>query len=395
MLRRDFLKSSLALGCSAAASPLVTPVAFASAPWDSRLVVIVLRGAMDGLDVVQPYGDLGLRDLRPTLALTPDSGLIDLDGFYGMNASLDPLRPLWDRGELGFVHAVSTPYRDKRSHFDGQDILEAGGPDKLRDGWLNRMVANIPGVNAEFAYAVGREQMLILSGDAQVSRWAPDLSFELSEQVEYLLGRVYENDPLFATASSDAIAIAKNIMDAGDDGFEPDMGMMQGVGRGNHVQLAEFAAERLRGDSRIASFSLSGWDTHANQKSSLKTPLNRLSQVILALRANLGSVWDKTAVIAMTEFGRTARENGVKGTDHGTGGLMITAGGAIRGGRVVADWPGLGEGDLYADRDLMPTRDVRSASAWIMRGLFSLPDDVIRSTIFPEVDLGTDPKFFG
>ena len=151
MDRRLFLNG--VLGCSLAASPLVTPVTLASAPWDTRLVVLILRGAMDGLDVVQPYGDPALAKLRRTLLTGPENGALDLDGFYGLHPGLTGLKPLWDAGEIAFAHAVSTPYRDARSHFDGQDMLEAG-TDTLagvRDGWLNRMLQAVPGITAQTA----------------------------------------------------------------------------------------------------------------------------------------------------------------------------------------------------------------------------------------------------
>jgi len=183
MERRKFLIGGTLLGCSAAASPFVTPVAMAAAPWDARLVVVILRGAMDGLDVIQPYGDPDLAGLRPTL-LTGEAGeATDLDGFYALNRHFSPLMPLWDAGQFGAVHAVSTPYRDKRSHFDGQDILEAGLPDLsgggLRDGWLNRMLQVVPGLEPEVAFAIGREQMLVLAGDAPASRWSPDARLQI------------------------------------------------------------------------------------------------------------------------------------------------------------------------------------------------------------------------
>ncbi len=398
MNRRKFLLTGAALGCSAAASPLLTPVAFASAPWDNRLIALILRGAMDGLDAVQPYGDAAYAGLRPTLAA--GEAAADLDGFYSLHPALAPLMPLWAKGELAFSHAVSTPYRDKRSHFDGQDILEAGVAalgTGVRDGWLNRLMQTVPGVSAETAYAIGREQLLILKGQADVSQWAPDTKLELSPQAKRLLDMVFHDDPLFQQASSEAITIAEQIAaDAGGDAtLDSDMAaspMMAGVQMtGDHVKLAEFAAARLRGDTRIASFSIPGWDTHNAQSGPLGRALGTLSDTILTLKAGLGDVWGKTAVVCMTEFGRTARENGTRGTDHGTGGAMVFAGGAIRGGRVVADWPGLADGDLYAGRDLMPTRDVRAHAGWIMRGMFGVDSGVVERAIFPGLDLGADP----
>ncbi|TNY33620.1 DUF1501 domain-containing protein [Pelagovum pacificum] len=386
MDRRDFLLRGTALGCTAAASPFVTPVALASAPWDNRLVVVILRGAMDGLDVVQPYGDAGLAGLRPDLPSGEAGGGMDLDGFFSMHASLGALSPLWRSGELGFVHAVSTPYRDKRSHFDGQDLLEAGigGTSGIRDGWLNRMLQQVPGLEQEIAYAVGREQMLILSGDKLVSSWAPGTDLQLGTETQRLLELVQHDDPIFRAASTDAIRIAAEARDLGNLAGEA-------VGRGTSVDVARFAASRLLADTRIASFSINGWDTHNQQARGLRQPLEELANTILTLKSSLGDVWSKTAVVCMTEFGRTARQNGSGGTDHGTAGAMLLAGGAVRGGRVVTDWPGLGEADLYDRRDLMPTRDVRAHAGWMMRGLFGLPQGTIESAIFPGLEMGGDP----
>ena len=396
MDRRKFLARITALGCSAAASPLITPVAFASAPWDARLVVIILRGAMDGLDAFRPIGDPEYAALRPTLL----KDTIDLTGFFGMHPALSPLRPLWDAGQMGAAHAVSTPYRDKRSHFDGQDILEAGKPGiegAGNDGWLNRMLQVMPNVEGQTAFAIGREQQLLLSGAAPAARWSPEAQLSLSPQAQLLLALVQGSDPLFQTASAEAIEIAQTVaMTAAQDAEDADMmlsdPMMQAVnGKAEHVQLADFAAARLRGETRIASFSINGWDTHLNQQGGLQRALRRLSDTILTLRAGLGPVWQKTAVLCLTEFGRTARENGTKGTDHGTGGAMVFAGGALNGGRVLGDWPGLSEADLYNRRDLMPTRDVRAYPAWVMRDLLGIDRRTIELSIFPGLEMGTNP----
>ena len=373
MDRRQFLST---IGCSAAASPFVTPMAFASGPWENRLVVIILRGAMDGLDAVAPVGDPALAGLRSSLGV---AGHLPLDGFYALHPALGRLMPLWQAGEFGAVHAVSTPYRDQRSHFDGQDILEAGvmGSDgRARDGWLNRMIQTVPGLRAEVAYAIGSDPMLILDGAAPVSRWAPAARLSVSPAAEELLALIQHGDPLFRDATAEALAIAEAV--AGE--------RMSGAG---YLRAAQFAAARLREDTRIASFSFGGWDTHARQAGALPRSLERLSDVILALRDGLGPVWDKTAVLCVTEFGRTARENGTGGTDHGTAGAMLYAGGALRGGRVVGEWPGLA--DLYAGRDLMPTRDVRAHIGWVMRGLFGLGVSDVERAVFPGVDMGGDP----
>jgi len=385
--RRLFLKGTALIGCSAAAHPVMTSMTFAAVPSDNRLVIIILRGAMDGLDAVQPYGDPMLAKLRPNLSTGPQNGALDLDGFYALHPKLAPLMALWKSGELAFVHAVATPYRDKRSHFDGQDLLEAGtGNDLPIDhqigGWLNRLLQAMPQARAETAYAVGTDQLKILSGKAAHLSWAPRASLALSPQAQMLLEHVYHEDALFRDAASDAI-----LLGAQTDGITGSKGPTAET-----ASLGAFAATRLNGASRIAAFSISGWDSHANQPQVLGRGLERLAAAILALKEGLGQNWRKTTVMAMTEFGRTVRENGSRGTDHGTGGAMIMAGGAIKGGRAYGDWPGLGEGQLYADRDLMPTRDIRAYAAWAMRGLFRTERDMLERTIFPGLDLGSDPR---
>ncbi|KGJ04564.1 Uncharacterized conserved protein, DUF1501 family [Paracoccus halophilus] len=384
--RRLFLKGTALIGCSAAAHPLMSSMTFAALPGDNRLVVIILRGAMDGLDVIQPYGDPALRQLRRKLATGPDRGALDLDGFYALHPGLAPLMPLWKNGELAFAHAVSTPYRDKRSHFDGQDVLEAGTGndlpvDRRVGGWLNRLLLATPGATAETAYSVGVEQMKILSGEAAHLSWAPRASLDLSAQAQLLLEHVYQADPLFRDAARDAIQIGAESM---------DMTRTQGP-TADATALGAFTASRLNGESRIAAFSIAGWDTHANQEVVLGRALDRLAAAILALRDGLGANWGRTTVLAMTEFGRTVRENGSGGTDHGTGGALIMAGGAIRGGRAYGEWPGLGEGQLYAGRDLMPTRDIRAYAGWAMQGLFGIERDRLERAVFPGLELGEDP----
>lgn len=399
--RRKFLIGGAALGCSAAASPLVTPVAMAAAPWDARLVVIILRGAMDGLDVIRPVGDPDFAALRPNLLTGDAADSTDLDGFFALNRHFGALMPLWNAGQFGAAHATSTPYRDKRSHFDGQDILEAGLPDLnsggLRDGWLNRMLQVVPGLEPEVAFAIGREQMMVLAGDAPASRWSPDAQLQISSNARALLDVVHHDDPLFRDASAAAITIAEQLslqeeMDAETLDMMQNSPMMSGVqGNGEHLKIAEFAASRLRDDTRIASFSINGWDTHARQDATMARSAQGLADTILTLRAGLGEIWDKTAVLCMTEFGRTARENGSLGTDHGTGGALLFAGGALRGGQVLGDWPGLADIDLYDQRDLLATRDVRDYAAWAMRGLMGLDQTLIETAIFPGLQMGPNP----
>lgn len=262
--RRLFLKGSALLGCSAAAHPLLNSMTFAALPSDNRLVVIILRGAMDGLDALQPYGDPMLRRLRRDLSVGPENGALDLDGFYALHPRLAPLMPLWRRGELAFAHAVSTPYRDKRSHFDGQDLLEAGTGndlpvDRRIGGWLNRLLQATPGATAETAYSVGVEQMKILSGKAAHLSWAPTASLSLSPQAQMLLEHVYHDDPLFRDAARDAVQIGSETSE-----IERIAGPT-----GDAQALARFAANRLNAESRIAAFSIPGWDSHARDRKSV------------------------------------------------------------------------------------------------------------------------------
>src|SRR5690625_997138 len=385
--RRLFLKSGMLTAGVAAAVPLTSQIAFATAPGENRLVVIILRGAMDGMDLFQPYGDPDLRNLRETISLGPEQGAHDLDGFFALHPELTPLMPLWRAGELGFVPAVSTPYRDKRSHFDGQDLLEAGaGADPQRgerDGWLHRLLHSLPGAASETAYSVGTEQMRILAGSAPARSWAPAIKLQLTPQAQRLLQHVYHEDPLFRAESEEAMEIAaQGLQQAREE---------QGPTREARA-VARFAADRLNGETRIATFSLNGWDSHVRQSRSLLKALQNLSAAILTLHEELGANWSRTTVLAMTEFGRTVRENGAGGTDHGTGSALLLAGGPVRGGRALGEWPGLGDGDLYAGRDLMPLDDVRRHAAWTLRGLFGVPPHALETEVFPGLDLGSDPR---
>ncbi len=381
--RRSFLKSALSVGCCAAASPLLTPVTVAAAPGENRLVVIILRGAMDGLGVVAPYGDRDYSGLRPRIALDPGNGLIDLDGHFGMHPKLSPLLPLWRAGELSFAHAVSTPYRDKRSHFDGQDILEAGTTSIVgaRDGWINRALTHMTNTSIDTAYSVGRENMLITTGPNPARSWAPGAKLPLGEDERALLQLIYAKDPLFADAAEAAADLSLTT------------GKQKAEGAKEAKVLAKYAADRLNEHARIATFSLGGWDTHVIQPAALNRPVARLATAITTLKDQLGANWALTMVIAMTEFGRTARENGSKGTDHGTGGAALLAGGALRGRRIYTDWPGLGEGDLYKDRDLMPTEDVRHYPAWALHALFGVEKTSLQRDVFPSLNMGDDRGF--
>lgn len=371
--RRGFL-----IGCSAAAAPLLTPVTFAATPGENRLVVIVLRGALDGLDLLRPLGDPAYDALRPRLSRHARRDPLDLDGFYALHPGCAGLLPLWQAGELAFATAVATPYRS-RSHFVGQDFLENGG-DEVRgtltpagDGWLNRALQHLPGTRPEMAVAVGQDRMLILDGKVPTRHWLPVADSGLSAQGLDLLGDLYASDPAFAAAYAETVLL-RDETDVGDRKDKKD-------------RLGQYVADRLNAEARIAAFSFSGWDTHHNQEVTITRRLEALTDLLLTLQVQLGANWQNTTILALTEFGRSAAENGSAGTDHGTGGAAILAGGAVRGGKVLGQWPGLDEANLLDRRDLMPTADVRGYAASLLHEMFGLPLSALTGDVFPTLDL--------
>lgn len=379
MDRRSFLTGALALGCAPAAMPLLTSATFASVPGEARLVVVVLRGGLDGLDLVRPVGDPAWAGLRPGAQEGASLG-----NAFALHPGVPGLAPLFAAGELGFVHAVATPYRARRSHFDGQDLLQAGTaedapPALRRTGWLNRLVGALPGARADTAFGLGREALPILAGPAPAGAWSPESQLRLGTQGRRLVSALYRGDPLFEEPAQTALALSRTLA-----AEAPGQGPLDEVDR-----FAAFAAARLRAETRIVALSLAGWDTHADQARTLGRPLARLEHLILRLRAELGPLWGRTAVLALTEFGRTVALNGSGGTDHGTGGVALFAGGALRGGRVLGRWPGLAQ--PLDGRDLEPTTDARAVAGWALRGLFGLERGLIEGALFPGLELGADP----
>ena len=373
MNRRAFLQTGAAglLGTLAASR-----LAFASAPTDNRFVFVFLRGGLDGLHALPPYADADYRRLRPGLALQADQ-VLSLDGYFGMHPSFAPLRPMWEAGSLAFVPAAATGYRE-RSHFDGQNMLEngSGHPFGARDGWLNRAILGLNAGDRRLGLALGPSVPLILQGPAHVQAWVDEQLPDLDDDFLARLARVYQSDPLFAAALGDARGVP-----------EPDMGAAADRAGQRGFTLAARAAGDLlsRPDGpRIAVMELQGWDTHTGQVWRLERMLSVLAEGLTTLASSLGSAWRNSVVMVGSEFGRTAAQNGSGGTDHGTGGLAILAGGAVRGGRIAGRWPGLTEAALFEGRDLLAANAYEGIFKAILIQHLGLNPAFIEAEVFPD-----------
>lgn len=385
MLNRRELLGALGLGAAAACVP---SVAFARTDGDARFVLVLLRGALDGLALVPPYGDGNYAGLRDALALPPPTesgGALKLDGLFGLHPSMPGVYEMYQQRDALLVHAVASPYRE-RSHFDGQDLLElgAGRPGALRDGWLNRALGPLASADTP-AIALAPNTPLVLRGDNAVTSWAPSRLPDAEESTLRRLEALYADDEFFATRLEQALVSREIAASAG--------GMTVGRRRGNEAQhfteLMSAAARFLStaGGPTVAVLEVGGWDTHANQGATTGALANRLQALdtgIANLRDGLQEHWRRTVVAVVTEFGRTVRVNGTRGTDHGTGAAALVAGGAVNGGRVICDWPGLAQKDLYQSRDLYPTSDVRGLFKGILVEHLRLAPGFVEQAVFPD-----------
>jgi uncharacterized protein (DUF1501 family) len=379
-------RRSALLGLATSVSLSRTSLALAAAPTDKRLVVIILRGALDGMAAVVPYGDPGLAGLRGEIvppAPGQADGLLELGGFFGLHPALTGVHQLYQANEALVVHAVAGCYR-VRSHFEAQDYLESGADHRMTSGWLNRAVAALPAAATQLpegdALAVGVSVPLLLRGPAQVANWAPHGFAQPAPELYATIAALNQTDPVTGPAIAEGLrarSFSASVMQADD----------VPAGRNAFPALARAAGEMLAAADgpRIAALEIGGWDTHTAQASRLNLPLKQLDGGLVALKTALGPAWAQTAVLVMTEFGRTARVNGTKGTDHGTGTVAFLAGGAIAGGRVKATWPGLGEGQLFENRDLAPTTDLRSVAKGLLGAHLGL-DDAALGRVFPGSD---------
>jgi len=387
--RRDFLTSGAQFGLGAILAQALPGVSFAALPGAGPFVVVILRGALDGLSAVPPYGDPDYRNARGPIAIARPGdakGALDLDGFFGLHPAMPLLHQRYQAGELLVVHAAASAYRE-RSHFDGQNVLENGGehPSGAASGWLNRALGALPGRTAE-GLALGQNVPLILRGPVPVGSWAPSVLPEVEPELLTRLRDLYSEDATLAARLDEATR-----MDALAGDESPGAGMMGaakgGGGIGRLKLIAETAGHMIASPNgpRIAVLDAQGWDTHAGEgaaEGQLAGRLGGLDQVLDALRSGLGSDWAHTAVLVCTEFGRTVQVNGTGGTDHGTGAAAFLLGGAVRGGRVLADWPGLAERHRYEGRDLKPTTDLRSIAKAILRDHVGVPQTKL-AEVFP------------
>ena len=392
LTRRRFLARMGALATSTA----LPKVLFAQTGGAARLVVVVLRGALDGLAAVPPHGDGDYGDLHRELAIpapgSPD-GALPLDAIFGLHPSLGFLHERFLGGELIVFQAVASPYRD-RSHFDGQNVLENGltQPIGSADGWLNRALKSLPArfaVQKERAVAIGQNLPLILRGDEPVLSKSPLASPDVDEDLLARLADLYSQDDWFSARLSEGVQGEK----LADDSALPvsPAQVMTGKPRAaaQLVGAARLAASLIGSDGgpQVAVIEATGWDTHANQGGSRGALAQRLAGLDGALRTlcdGMGPLWPQTAVLVVTEFGRTASVNGTRGTDHGTGGCAFLAGGAVRGGRVIADWPGLARKALLDGRDVRPTLDLRSVFKAVLADHIHIDARALTARVFPD-----------
>ena len=367
---------------------------------DPRLLVVVLRGALDGLAAVAPVGDPDWVRLRGDKALTLDgtTKALPLDSYFALNPAMPNLHRMYQAGTATIVHAVASPYRE-RSHFDGQDVLESGltKPGASESGWLNRALASLQPagrVGSKDAFAVGPVTPLVVRGTAPVLSWTPTkLPPAADDTVMRVLDLYRHTDPMLARALEERIDLAAIARDGGFD-MRPQMqaGPMQqvpGAAIRNYFSEAAGAAAKFmaRGDGpRVGALAFDGWDTHAAEGATngrLALLLSALDGALAAVESGMGDAWKETAVAVITEFGRTARINGTDGTDHGTATIALLAGGALKGGRMIADWPGLSDGKLYENRDLKPTTDLRAILKGLLRDHLRVDERALASTVFP------------
>ncbi|WP_342361246.1 DUF1501 domain-containing protein [Terrarubrum flagellatum] len=359
---------------------------------DPRFVAIILRGALDGLSAVAPIGDPGYAALREAIALSTsgDHPALPLDGFFALHPAMPNFARLYKAGQALVVHAAATGYRE-RSHFDGQDVLESGQPKVglTQSGWLNRALAALPPgerIAQKGALGVGPIAPLVARGPAPVLGWAPQTLPRADDDLAMRVMDLYaRKDQALARALSKGLETDKLATQSGMGDMKQQGGPADPQGM---KMIAAGAAKLMAADTgpRVAALAFEGWDTHANEGAATGQLANRLGGLDSAFaefESDLGPAWKDTIIAVITEFGRTARVNGTTGTDHGTGTVAFLVGGAVKGGRVVADWPGLAQGQLFEGRDLKPTTDVRAMLKGVMMDHLGLSAAILAEQVFP------------
>jgi uncharacterized protein (DUF1501 family) len=381
------------LGLSALTFAGRAKLALANAPTQKRFVVVLLRGALDGMSAVIPYGDANLATLRPALippAPGQPGGMHDLGGFYGLNPALTGLYAMYQSGELLPVHAVAGPYRT-RSHFEAQDLFQLGTEvTSISSGWLNRVLTELPARNGHTltGLAAGIGTPLLLQGPSPIDSYAPPNFAIPPPDLMARIVALNAHDPVLGPSiaeglRADAFYSTTFQQDVMSDDATSRPGDVPKRGGGFPVMALKVGELLAAADGpRIAAFQLEGWDTHGNQINGLKTPLAGLDLGLSNMKTALGPAWKDTVVLVITEFGRTAAMNGTKGTDHGTATAAFVLGGAVNGGRVAAIWPGLSPSQLFENRDLAPTQDVRGVAKGALAQHFGLGDAAL-ARVFP------------
>jgi len=368
---------------------------------DPRMLTIILRGALDGLAAVAPVGDPDWIKLRGDKALTLDgkTPALPLDDFFALNPAMPNIHRLYKSGEASIVHAAATPYRE-RSHFDGQDVLESGlpKPGRADSGWLNRALG---GLAAEVRVrrdgrplAVGPVTPLVVRGPVPVLSWTPARIQPASEDTMARLIELYHHTDVELARVLEGRRDLNSLARDGDAAtMAPTEGRQQPQGfpaqvRAFFADAAGTAGKFLAREDgpRIGALAFNGWDTHIDEGADsgrLATLLGALDGALAAVETAMKPVWRETIVTVVTEFGRTARINGTNGTDHGTGTVALLVGGALKGGRVIADWPGVKPANLYEGRDLAATTDLRAVLKGLLKDHLRVTDQALAANVFP------------
>ena len=361
---------------------------------DPRFLTIVLRGALDGLGAVAPVGDPDWMALRGDNALTLEgkTPALKLDNFFALNPAMPNLHRLFQGGEAIIVHAVATPYRE-RSHFDGQDLLESGlaKPAPSDSGWLNRALASLASggrVDPKGrVLGVGPTLPLVVRGPAPVLSWAPQAIMPAGDDTTNRLLELYRHADVKLAGVLEEHKRLTAIERSGDMAQKPG-GPGPAQVNTYFAEVAGAAAKFLAQPDgpRVGALALDGWDTHSNEgigRGRLAQLLGALDAALAAVKTHMGPAWRETVVAVVTEFGRTARINGTEGTDHGTATVALIVGGALKGGRVIADWPGLKSADLHENRDLKPTTDLRAVLKGLLKDHLRADEHRLAGDVFP------------